>query len=221
MRLFLLLRNVLMDMLKNNNDTMKMLLELRKLGIIDHKILSAITNYKREEFLPKRLKGLSEEDISLQIFDGVETTSLSDLAKMIFLVLQNNKRTNLALEIGTASGMLTAVLSAIYNRVYSIEINKEAYDFSSSILKSYSSKILLKLGDGKKGWKEVAPFDAIYIDSCVTDNIVEFLKDQLNENGILVFAKKYLDKQFYCLEGKKSNTLLYKSVFQVNRTMLI
>ena len=58
-----------MDMLKNKNNTMKMLLELRKLGIIDHKILSAITNYKREEFLPKRLKGLSEEDISLQIFD--------------------------------------------------------------------------------------------------------------------------------------------------------
>ena len=152
MCLLLLLRNILMDMLKNKNNTMKMLLELRKLGIIDHKILSAITNYKREEFLPKRLKGLSEEDISLQIFDGVETTSISDLAKMIFLVLQNNKRTNLVLEIGTASGMLTAVLSAIYNRVYSIEINKEAYDFSSSILKSYSSKILLKLGDGKKGW---------------------------------------------------------------------
>ena len=38
-----------MDMLKNNNNTMKMLLELRKLGIIDHKILSAITNYKREK----------------------------------------------------------------------------------------------------------------------------------------------------------------------------
>ena len=117
--------------------------------------------------------------------------------------------------------MLTAVLSAIYNRVYSLEINKEAYDFSSSILKNYSSKILLRLGDGKKGWKEVAPFDAIYVDACVTDDIVELLKDQLNENGILVFVKKYLDKQFYCLQDKKSNTLLYKSVFQVNRTMLI
>ena len=210
-----------MDMLKNKNNTMKMLLELRKSGIIDHKILSAITSYRREEFLPKRLKGLSEENISLQIFEGVETTSLSDLARMIFLVLQNNKRTNLVLEIGTASGMFAAILSAIYNRVYSLEINKEAYDFSSSVLKNYSSKILLRLGDGKKGWKEVAPFDAIYIDACVTDDIVEILKDQLNDDGVLVFAKKYLDKQFYCLQGKKSNTLLYKSVFQVNRTMLI
>ena len=139
---------------------------------------------------------------------------------LLYALISKFKPKNV-LEIGTASGMLTAVLSAIYNRVYSLEINKEAYDFSSSILKNYSSKILLKLGDGKKGWKEVAPFDAIYIDSCVTDNIVELLKDQLNENGILVFAKKYLDKQFYCLEGKKNNTLLYKSVFQVNRTMLI
>ena len=221
MYLFLLLKNILIDMLKNKNNTMKMLLELRKSGIIDHKILSAITNYRREEFLPKRLKGLSEENISLQIFEGVETTSLSDLARMIFLVLQNNKRTNLVLEIGTASGMFAAILSEIYNRVYSLEINKEAYDFSISVLKNYSSKILLRLGDGKKGWKEVAPFDAIYIDACVTDDIVEILKDQLNDDGVLVFAKKYLDKQFYCLQGKKSNTLLYKSVFQVNRTMLI
>ena len=102
-----------MKELDKNNLNMSMLLELRKLGIIDHKILSAVSSFDREDFLPKEFKNLSYEDASLEIFSGVETTSIIDLAKMIFLVLQRNTNTNAALEIGTGSGYQAAVLSKI------------------------------------------------------------------------------------------------------------
>ena len=128
-----LLKKYLMNDLDTQNKKMMMLLELRKMGIIDNKLLNIIGNFDREIFLPNRFKGLSKENISLQIFEGVETTTLTDIAKMIFLVLQNNKNTNVVLEIGTGSGMLTAILSKIYGRVYSVEINQKAYKFSTLI----------------------------------------------------------------------------------------
>ena len=84
---------------------------------------------------------------------------------MILLILKNNKNTKSALEIGTGSGLLTAILSKIYERVYSVEVNKESYFFSKNLLKNISGRIFLRLADGKKGWQEVSPFDAIYIDA--------------------------------------------------------
>ena len=106
------------------------------------------------------------------------------------IILQNNKKTNVVLEIGTGSGMLAAILSKIYGRVYSVEINKKAYKFSTLILKNYSSKIVLKLGDGKNGWKEACPFDAIYVDACIEEVVVQKLTAQLQEDGIIIYVKK-------------------------------
>ena len=216
-----LLKKNLMNDLDTQNKKMMMLLELRKLGIIDNKLLNIIGNFDREMFLPNRFKGLSKENISLQIFEGVETTTLTDIAKMIFLVLQNNKNTNVVLEIGTGLGMFTANLSKIYGRVYSVEINKKAYKFSTLILKNYSSKIVLKLGDGKNGWKEACPFDAIYVDACIEEEVLQNLTTQLQEDGIIIYAKKHMNYQFYSLQNRYNNFLNNKSVIKVNRSMLV
>ena len=206
---------------EKNNHIMKMLLSLRREGIIDHKILSAITSVDREFFLPEHIKGFAMEEGNIEIFDGVNTSKTSDLAKMIFLALKHSINTDVVLEIGTGSGLMTAILSKIYTRVYSIEINKNAYDFTKSLFNSYSDKILIKLSDGKNGWKEVSPFDAIYIDACVDEDFLEPLMSQLANNGVLVFAKKYMDNQFYCLKQNKNNFSLFKSDFKVTRSMLI
>ena len=216
-----LLKIYLMNDLDTQNKKMMMLLELRKMGIIDNKLLNIIGNFDREMFLPNKFKGLSKENISLQIFEGVETTTLTDIAKMIFLVLQNNKNTNVVLEIGTGSGMLTAILSKIYGRVYSVEINQKAYKFSTLILKNYSSKIVLKLGDGKNGWKESCPFDAIYVDACIEEEVLQKLTAQLQEDGIIIYVKKHMNYQFYSLQNRYNNFLNNQSVIKVNRSMLV
>ena len=83
----------------DNNQVMMLLLELRKLGIIDSKILEALTSVNRVDFLPERFKGFSYEDASLEIFKGVETTKILDLGKMILLILKNNKNTNQLLKL--------------------------------------------------------------------------------------------------------------------------
>ena len=117
--------------------------------------------------------------------------------------------------------MLTAILSKIYGRVYSVEINQKAYKFSTLILKNYSSKIVLKLGDGKNGWEEVCPFDAIYIDACIEEKVLQKLTAQLQEDGIIIYVKKHMNYQFYSLQNRYNNFLNNQSVIKVNRSMLV
>ena len=110
-----------------------MLLELRQNGILDDRIYNAISFYSREDFLPKNLRGFYKEDLDFKIFNNIFASKTSDIAKMIYLGLSLNNNVRNVLEIGTGSGWQSAILSKVYNRVYTIELDKEAYNFSSNI----------------------------------------------------------------------------------------
>tara|TARA_B100000700_G_C15026600_1_gene848483 strand:- start:809 stop:1444 length:636 start_codon:yes stop_codon:yes gene_type:complete len=198
-----------------------MLLELRQRGILDDRIFNAITSLSKNIFLPDNLKGFSNEDLDLKIFSNVIASKTSDIAKMIFLGLSKNSNTRNVLEIGTGSGWQTALLSKIYKRVYTIEINKQAYLFSSKILKNISNKISFKYGDGKKGWLEAAPFDAIYIDCEVVEEPTYLYSNLVEKDGVIILVKNYNGKQFYTSYSPNDKDILYKSLYEVNRTKLI
>tara|TARA_B110000238_G_C16125445_1_gene439006 strand:+ start:993 stop:1592 length:600 start_codon:yes stop_codon:yes gene_type:complete len=198
-----------------------MLLELRQNGILDDRIYDAISSFSREDFLPKALKGFSKEDLNFKIFNNVFASKTSDIARMIYLGLSHNNKVRNVLEIGTGSGWQSALLSNIYNRVYTIEINQEAYLFSRNILKNISNKISYKHGDGKLGWIDAGPFDAIYIDCCV-ENEPDFLYSNLvKDEGVLITASNYDNKQYYCSYLQHSGKGLVKSNYEINRTLLL
>ena len=198
-----------------------MLLELRQSGILDDRIYNAISAFSREDFLPKTLKGFSREDLNLKIFNNIFASKTSDIARMIYLGLSYNNKVRNVLEIGTGSGWQSALLSKIYHRVYTIEIDREAYLFSSNILKNISNKISHKHGDGKLGWIDAGPFDAIYIDCCLEQEPEYLYSNLVKDEGVLVAANKYDNKQYYCSCLPHSGKGLVKSNFEINRTLLL
>ena len=198
-----------------------MLLELRQSGILDDRIYNAISAFSREDFLPKTLKGFSKEDLNLKIFNNIFASKTSDIARMIYLGLSHNNKVRNVLEIGTGSGWQSALLSKIYHRVYTIEIDREAYLFSSNILKDISKKISHKHGDGKLGWIDAGPFDAIYIDCCLEQEPEYLYSNLVKDEGVLVAANKYDNKQYYCSCLPHSGKGLVKSNFEINRTLLL
>jgi|TARA_B100001142_G_scaffold265407_1_gene269455 protein-L-isoaspartate(D-aspartate) O-methyltransferase len=198
-----------------------MLLELRQSGILDDRIYNAISAFSREDFLPKTLKGFSKEDLNLKIFNNIFASKTSDIARMIYLGLSYNNKVRNVLEIGTGSGWQSALLSKIYHRVYTIEIDREAYLFSSNILKNISNKISHKHGDGKLGWIDAGPFDAIYIDCCLEQEPEYLYSNLVKDEGVLVAANKYDNKQYYCSCLPHSGKGLVKSNFEINRTLLL
>ena len=198
-----------------------MLLELRQDGILDDRIYNAISAFSREDFLPKTLKGFSKEDLNLKIFNNIFASKTSDIARMIYLGLSLNNKVRNVLEIGTGSGWQSALLSNIYHRVYTIEIDREAYLFSSNILKNISNKISHKHGDGKLGWIDAGPFDAIYIDCCLEEEPEYLYSNLVKDEGVLIAANKYDNKQYYCSCLPHSGKGLVKSNFEINRTLLL
>ena len=138
-------------------------LMLRKAGIIDDRIYQAISFLSRANFLPVKFAGLADEDINIEIFENIFASKTSEIAKMIHLGLSNNHNTKTVLEIGTGSGWQTYILSTIYDRVYTIEMDEIAFDFTNKIFKNINNRIVSKLGDGKEGWIESAPYDAKYV----------------------------------------------------------
>jgi len=198
-----------------------MLLELRQSGILDDRIYNAISAFSREDFLPKTLKGFSKEDLNLKIFNNIFASKTSDIARMIYLGLSYNNKVRNVLEIGTGSGWQSALLSKIYHRVYTIEIDREAYLFSRNILKNISNKISHKHGDGKLGWIDAGPFDAIYIDCCLQQEPEYLYSNLVKDEGVLVAANKYDNKQYYCSCLPHTGKGLVKSNFEINRTLLL
>ena len=99
-----------------------------------------------------------------------------------------------ALDIGFGSGYLTVAMSKMMNdkgKVIGIEHMEELYNFGmKNICKHHknlleSKKIELFLGDGRKGFKERAPFKCIHVGAAAEKPPQEYL-DQLAIGGRLV-----------------------------------
>src|SRR5690606_30937165 len=90
------------------------------------------------------------------------------------------------LEVGTGSGYQASVLVEMGAEVYTIERQKELFDFSQRVFK----KIRIKpkyatYGDGYKGLPSFAPFDKIIV-TAGSSVIPKTLLKQLSIGGIMV-----------------------------------
>jgi protein-L-isoaspartate(D-aspartate) O-methyltransferase len=90
------------------------------------------------------------------------------------------------LEIGTGSGYQAAVLSYLARWVYTIELSPELAAAAAARLEELGfENISLRTGDGRLGWPEEAPFDAIIV-TAATPEIPPALIEQLKPGGRMV-----------------------------------
>jgi protein-L-isoaspartate(D-aspartate) O-methyltransferase len=158
--------------------------QLVKRGIQNHQVLAAMRKTPRHSFVPSNLAHLAYSDRPLPIGDGQTISQPYIVALMTELLAP--ERDHRVLEIGTGSGYQAAVLSAIIDKVYTIEIKPGLYGHTSDLLNRMEYKnIVTRHADGYYGWPEQAPFDSIIITASV-DHIPPPLIQQLSEGGKLV-----------------------------------
>ena len=95
------------------------------------------------------------------------------------------ERGSKVLEIGTGSGYQAAVLHEMGFKVYSIERQKELFDFSKNLLLNLRYKITQKFGDGYKGMPSYAPFDGVLITAAAPEVPMDLIH-QLSPEGVLL-----------------------------------
>ncbi len=169
----------------NEEKFVSFILSLRKAGIIDNDILHAVEVTPREIFLEKNYYLSYYKNEDLYKLNSLISAKPSDLLSFISLIIPNQKKRVNVLEIGTGTGWLTAILSHLFKRVYSIDCDRDKILRLKNIFKKYNYKnIYLKNSNGREGWPEVAPFNAIIVDAVSSSPPVN-LRDQLDKNSFL------------------------------------
>ncbi len=153
-------------------------------GIHDVLVLNAMRLVPRHEFVPESARQASYEDRSLPIGEG-QTISQP---YMVALMLEHLalRRTDRVLEVGTGLGYVTALLSTLCGEIYSVErIPELAAAAQQTLQRLHYLNVKIKTGDGRMGWSEHAPFEAILV-SAATPEIPPDLFAQLREGGRMV-----------------------------------
>ena len=162
----------------------RLIMELRRAGIADTEVLSAIERIPRDVFTPESFRHQAYENMAIPIGQG-QTLSQPQVVALMTQALRASRRTKV-LEIGTGSGYQAAVLSRLCRRVYTIERFKELLQTAEARFAQLRlHNITARHGDGWKGWREQAPFDRIIVTAAAT-SIPGALVDQLAEGGLMV-----------------------------------
>ena len=158
--------------------------QLAERGIHDLRVLDAMQNVPRHEFVPDTFRPDAYEDYPLPIGEGQTISQPYIVAAMLeHLALYGNDR---VLEIGTGSGYVTALLSLLCIEVYSVERHAELAALAESTLQRLEYRNWkIRVGDGSQGWAEYAPFDAILV-SAAAREMPPALFTQLREGGRMV-----------------------------------
>ena len=168
-----------------NPRKIRLLMALRGAGVTDTRVLAAIERIPRELFVPEAFQDRAWEDVALPIDLG-QTISQPLVVGMMTQALDLHPR-HLVLEVGTGSGYQAAVLSRLCRRVFTIERLKPLLREAEARFKALDiGNITTRLGDGTRGWPEVAPFARILVTAAGGPEPPKDLTDQLAVGGVMV-----------------------------------
>lgn len=163
---------------------LRLLMELRRAGIGDARVLGAIEKTPREKFVPASFEDQAYENMALPIGNG-QTVSQPYVVALMTEKLELGSRQTV-LEIGTGSGYQTAVLASLCRRVFSIERHRELLREAERRFEELRLRnIVCRFGDGTKGWPEQAPYDRVIVTAAAPE-VPAVLVDGLAPGGILV-----------------------------------
>ena len=168
--------------------------QLRRRGIRDARVLAAMLEIPREEFVPLESRLMAYQDAPIHIGEG-QTISQPYMTALMAesLSLRGTER---VLEVGAGCGYAAAVLGALAAHVTTLEIIPRLAQQARDNLRrtARDGNVQVVTGDGSAGYAEGAPYDAISV-AAGAPEIPAALLAQLNDPGTLVIPVGALDDQ--------------------------
>jgi protein-L-isoaspartate(D-aspartate) O-methyltransferase len=163
---------------------MRLILELRQIGVTDARLLAAIELTNRALFAPLHMEALAWDDLALPIECGQTLTKPSLIAQhLLALELRPLDR---VLEIGGGTGYQTAILARLATRVTSVERHKELARAAHDRLAALGvANARMHWADGADGWAPDGPFDRVIVNAAAPDFLPVVL-NQMAAGGVLV-----------------------------------
>jgi protein-L-isoaspartate(D-aspartate) O-methyltransferase len=148
------------------------------------RVRAAIAKVPRHAFVLEGERSLAYVNAALPIGHGQTISQPYIVAIMTDLL--DLEPDDVVLEVGTGSGYQAAVLAELAEKVYSVEFVQELSDRARETLAALGyDNVEMRVGDGRQGWPERAPFDAIIV-TAATPEIPPPLVEQLKPGGRMV-----------------------------------
>lgn len=184
-------------------------------GVTDSRVLKAILDTPRHEFVPSSEQHRAYFDMALPI--GHSQTISSPFIVATMTEALDPQPTDKVLEIGTGSGYQAAVLSPLVEHVYTIEIVKELGEHAADVLSDLGyDNVSTRVGDGFLGWPNAAPFDKIIV-TCSPESVPKPLIEQLREGGLMIIpvGERYQQSLYRMIkeDGKLKREMLRPTLF--------
>jgi len=198
--------------------------DLRGRDIADPRVLAAMADVPREEFIPPSHRSQAYSDGPLPIGND-QTISQPYIVALMTQELRVNPECEV-LEVGTGSGYQTAILSKLAKKVYTIERFSDLAESAKTVLDKLGiSNVEFYLGDGSNGWPagrlpSSGCFDRIIITAGVPE-ISEPLVGQLADRGLIVAPVGGRTVQRLVACEKKTDKLISRTICDVRFVRLI
>ena len=186
---------------------------LKGRDINNEKVLEAMGDVSRHEFVRPPLRHLSYRDSPLPI--GAGQTISQPYIVALMTQLADPRPGDKALDIGTGSGYQAAILSKLVDKVYSIEIVESLAKEAKGRLEELGYKnVEVRHGDGYAGWQAHAPFDVIIV-AAAPDHVPPALIDQLAPGGKLVIPVGDRIQSLFVIEKGEDGKVKRREVIPV------
>ncbi len=168
----------------------RLAVSLKESGIRDSRVIEVMRNLPRHHFIDQALHSRAYENTALPIGHGQTISQPWVVARMTEVLLETlDKRQAVpqkVLEIGTGSGYQAAVLAALVPELFTVERIEELLRQARRRFRQLGiTNLRSRHDDGKLGWPDEAPFDAIIL-TAAGDTIPTRILDQLTPTGVLV-----------------------------------
>jgi protein-L-isoaspartate(D-aspartate) O-methyltransferase len=162
----------------------RMVERLRADGIVDERVLAAMRELPRHLFIDEALASRAYEDTALPIGNGQTISQPWVVARMTEALFEHGAPKKV-LEIGTGSGYQGAVLALMGVEVFTVERIDELLREARRRFRQLGLALRTRHDDGRLGWPEHAPFDAVLVTAGAAA-LVPALLDQLAPGGTLI-----------------------------------
>ncbi|AWK87010.1 protein-L-isoaspartate O-methyltransferase family protein [Azospirillum thermophilum] len=158
--------------------------QIRPNKVTDHRLVEAMSELPREQFVPESVRGIAYVDDDLPIGKGRFVMEPMVFARM--LQEAGVGETETVLDVGCAGGYSTAVLARLGASVVGLDSDPDLVARASAALSATGiANAAVVAGDMTGGHAAKAPYDVIVVEGTVA-HIPDALLDQLAEGGRLV-----------------------------------
>jgi protein-L-isoaspartate(D-aspartate) O-methyltransferase len=136
--------------------------QVRPSEVLDPRVLKALNDVARDQFVDEDLLGLAYADTSLPV--GYGQTMLSPVIQGRLLQAIDVQSDEEVLEIGTGNGYFTALLAQLAKHVTSVDIVPELSESAQQHLTNAGiDNVTLRVGDASRAWELPDRIDVIIV----------------------------------------------------------